>query len=454
MLAASELFKAGRVPNGWLPALILIFLSIYGLSRWFFDSEPARGFLPVVNLLAGALAFSAVLAGIKSTSARVILVLILVLGGVLQAIQIALWRSFGSGIETPWFSELLRSWYEGRINPRLSGSYMSRNNTVWALNSSCLFCLALCIWARWPAFLKFLCGWFSGLLALTSFLTLSRGGILGLALGFSLFLGLSLSIIIKSKGRFRIAALAMTIILLIGVVGAGSWFLANNFLLKERVERVGEDAYRSEAWKPLLRQIQLAPLWGTGPGSTAHWMRILHSPQLAGTESIYAHNDWLEFTAEGGIFALVLLLVALSLSVSIALHGIHSRLISKPDYGIPQSTEAALGIGALCSIAAFAIHSFFDYNMQLSSNSLLAFLILGIAVGTRSPQQAADELDRANPILSTSLSASSLFLLPGLAILLTFRNFHDETRATQIDNAIRLKRPEIALALAKRVEIS
>lgn len=454
MLAAGELFRAGRVPRAWLPAVILGVLAIYGYGRWIWEGQSARGFLPITNLIVGALAFAAVIGGVKGTPARVFLALLLVFAGGLQALQMGLWRAFGSGIELPWFSEQLRAWYQAEWNPRMSGSYMSRNNAVWSINAACLLSAACCIWARWPAYAKFLCGWLAILLAIASIFTFSRGGMIALAVGLAVFLGLCLWGMIRGSGRFRVPLLVLVGILLAGILGVGGWFFTTNSMVQERVERVGEDAYRSEAWKPVYRQIQMEPMWGTGPGSTAHWMRILHSTNLGGTESIYAHNDWLELTAEGGVFALTLVVAALLLVFGVAIRGVDSRLAAKSEWSIPQSTEAALGIGSISCLAAFAVHSFFDYNMQLPPNSLMAFLQLGIAAGTLSPQHAADESERAFPRFSTSLSASVVFIGAGLALFVTYPNFTAEFRAAQMENAIQKNRADLALEIARKASLT
>jgi hypothetical protein len=88
-----------------------------------------------------------------------------------------------AGQMIPWLSEQLRLWYS-ESNLRGHGTYLNGNHLVWFLNAAGLSALAVTCWGRWGLKTRIVCLY----VALASFagsvVTLSRGGYLGLGVGF------------------------------------------------------------------------------------------------------------------------------------------------------------------------------------------------------------------------------------------------------------------------------
>lgn len=432
LLASAGSLRHAAAPRATAGIVLVGLLAAWGWWRWQETGFPSSGFLPVVNLATGFLVCSAVLMGLRDPNPRLLLVGGIILLAAVQMLQVGSWRVQNQGMAELWLVEQLRAWYP-ETNPRLSGFFINRNHLAWVLNVAALFASALCIWARIPAYLKFLCGWLSGIFALGTLLALSRGGALGLASGFSVFLLLSLFLTARARGKQRAGVLVLLSVLSAGLLGATGYLIATNYLVQDRIERVGEDLYREQTWLSGVRQFQLSPLTGTGPGSATDYARIYRPTGLRANEALHLHNDWLQLAAEGGWIALGLAVGALWIFCSLGVAGADARLRARPPTGFPQSTEAAMAVGGISSLTAMAVHSFFDFNLQLAANSLLAFAVLGI-VGASGHAKSPTPTGR-RPLIAACVS--SLVIL--FAVLFSIQSkpyFEGEMLRTRISNAL------------------
>lgn len=450
LLSAACAFRTLR--EGPLPGLrafavlgLSVALAAYALWRWFAVGTPSAGFLVVNNLIVGSVAIGAVLFGLPSPGSRLVLVGGLLLVALGQFFLMLSFRLPGGGLEFPWFSEVLREWYQERLQRSASGTFLNRNHLSWSLNAGVLFSLSLCLWARIPAFLKFLCGWCAGLLTLGVLWTFSRGGIVGLCAGGAVFALVSLFFLFTSRVKHRIALILLTVAVLVGVSGAAYHLISSDYRVQGRIERLGADPFREVLWQAGLRQAQAAPLLGTGPGTSGDYARILRPPRMDASDAVYHHNDWLQLLADGGWVGLSLGVLLLLAAFSCAWHGVFVVAGRRLEGRIPQSSQLALQVAALSLLAAFASQAFFDFNLQLAANSLLAFLVLGIAAGGMDFSNTDSRMVRV-------FGGACALACAGIAVgwLLGSRPvFQDHYEAMQIRNEIR--RGGFALAL-ERVE--
>lgn len=357
-------------------------------------------------------------------------------------------REEGSDWLLPWASEQLRLWYADRYGNRVHGFYLNPNHLAWLLNFAGLAALALAIWARVHLAGKLLLGVTAFALIGGSILTLSRGGLLGLAAGL-----LTLAIISAAVVLFRVGRLRWPIVL-VGVALAIGGFL----FLKTGLEQLpqysvrfliaaNEGDYRTQIWPTAFRQFQTAPVWGTGPGTYA-----IHGQQYRGellpTDPRFAHNDWLQFAAEYGVVGLGLLLVFLGIQVGTGIRATSRRLERDAAFrdGLPLDTRMALQMGALAGLAAAMVHSFFDFNLHLPANLWLALASLGILNGGRPPvPQAARSSIDLSPLLRTGgvLALTVLILAP------TLRSGITPFRELQAANCLRLNQLSEAQAILR-----
>lgn len=297
---------------------------------------------------------------------------------------VGIWQAAHShtGFPLPWFSEQLRLWYSRRFVSAVHGFYLNRNQLAWFLNSAGLMALTITCWGRWKVAAKVLCLYVALLSFACAVLTGSRGGGLGLAAGFSAFCVLSGVVLVVGAGSRRWIAVMAMLAGLASTAGTVWYVFASNFFVRERFAMLVEDNYRGEVFSFVLRQIQREPWLGTGAGTFMYFARQFREVPLP-MDDIFAHNDWMQLGADFGVPAIVILFFVIIFHVMNGLQGLTRILRQRmTTYSRPQSHAAALIIGSLSCLAAYAVHSFFDFNMQIPANALVAAALLGMLANT------------------------------------------------------------------------
>jgi O-antigen ligase len=213
-----------------------------------------------------------------------------------------------------------------------------------------------------------------GMIALVLFLivcqalTLSRGGWTGTAVAM-----VFMALVLLFKKGFVHKRLVGT--LLAGVVVTALIVMASTPVVERIITLTQgnlEDhiAHRRNLWKGTRALIADYPGTGTGPDTFA----VAYPPYQAPGYSLlsrYAHNDYLQFTAETGIMAIPLMLVLLNWFFRTGFTRLKSR--SRQTMGIT--------LGAMGAVGAILIHSYSDGNLQIPANALV-FTAL-VAAGLR-----------------------------------------------------------------------
>jgi hypothetical protein len=130
---------------------------------------------------------------------------------------------------------------------------------------------------------------------------------------------------------------------------------------------------RTGALHAALRLVAQHPLTGTGPGNAdLRWKGPEDGSQLY----VYVHNEYLQVTAELGLVGLVLLAVLL---VAIAWLLWRAR---------PTGRAGATWAGVVAAVAAFAVHSGFDFVWHLPAIVLTVTLLVGLVLPAPDPAPA------------------------------------------------------------------
>ncbi len=278
----------------------------------------------------------------------------------------------------PWMSEYLKSSYSTRLNGRAHGFYINGNHLAWFLNVAGIFALTAAAWGRWGIKTKILVFYVALMSLAVSLLTLSRGGVLSLMVGLGVFFLLSAYILWTGARGRRFVALIVFVSVLAATTCVGIYIFNTSFAMQQRFGDLFNDEARNRLIGAAARQFQLEPWWGTGPGTFLYYGRQFRE-FYAFSEDIFAHNDWLQLAADYGFPALALCIVAVLVHFGTGLSGLTHVLRQRmTQNNRPQSHAAALTLAAIVALVMFCVRSFFDFNMQIPANALLAAACMGM----------------------------------------------------------------------------
>ena len=216
-------------------------------------------------------------------------------------------------------------------------------------------------------------------------LSASRGGILSLGAEFA-FLALLAFTAGGEKGEK--GSKARKLVRATGVVGLGlATLLAATFLVgSERLaanfaqaqdtataEILNNERFsRRDIWTATLQMVKAHPFLGSGLG--AFQLAYTRVDPSAGTQRVeQSHNDYLQILADAGVIGLML---ALLFSVILLRRGL--RAIQTHD-----RQRKAIALGALTGCFAIVIHSFVDFNLQITANAQLFLALAALATPDR-----------------------------------------------------------------------
>ena len=144
--------------------------------------------------------------------------------------------------------------------------------------------------------------------------------------------------------------------------------------LQRRFESSADDftspGSRGTLWHDTLDLARAFPVLGSGFGTFAAIYPKFRSPEVRYFNA-HAHNDLLQFAAEGGAIGLLLLLALLA--------SLGRRLFAalRGEYG-------ALAIGAAVGLSAGLLHALIDFNFHIPANAAVAAVLAGSLWGLRS----------------------------------------------------------------------
>ena len=216
-------------------------------------------------------------------------------------------------------------------------------------------------------------------------LSASRGGYLSLA-AVILFLALVSLTMRSSKsdavtgGRGLQFRLAAALILLV-VMSFGAMFLTSSDELLQRFGNVQTDMQmgeladerysRRELWQTTMQMVKDHPLLGVGLG--AYQFAYTRYDQGSGISRVeQSHNDYLQILADTGVLGILVVLALLALLFVRSFKALQTR----------DLLQRSITLGALAGCFGIAVHSFVEFNLQVTNNAQL-FLALAVLATTK-----------------------------------------------------------------------
>jgi O-antigen ligase len=372
---------------------------------------------------------------------------IIFLAGLVQAF-LGAWQFLRNPTDMPipWLSEQLRLWYGTGMagNKRAHGFFINGIHLAWLLNIVSLGALAAGCWARWPVWARVLAIYVAAVGFAVMLATLSRGGVVGMLAGLGVFL-LACAVAFVRGGRGGRLVVGVTVAAGVAVTVGSAWMVfSGSFLVQDRVAVLLDDTYRPMVAQATIRQFQLDPLFGGGPGSFKVMSRA-YREFASPTDDTFAHNDWAQTASDFGYPAFALLLLLVVALFASGFRGLGAASARAGPHGASSSNGVAVHIACLAGLAAGASHALFDFSMQIPANALLTCALAGMLANPGLPPT-----DRAHPVRAAAgfLAAFAAVVGGGVLLVLLALQGPREFAYLRAENALLTGDADRALALA------
>jgi O-antigen ligase len=183
----------------------------------------------------------------------------------------------------------------------------------------------------------------------------------------SLLVGFVLVVIAYSLRRLNVLALILIVVMGGAVLWAGWKGLDPAIARWEKLDT--EYWARLSIWTGAVDISRRFPAFGSGLG-TFELAYAPYEPDTPGaTVAVHAHNDYLETISEAGLAGFIPWVVFFALFLYSSIRLWLSRR---------SAFVRGIGAGGLAATVAMLTHSFADFNLQIPSNALLLFIIMGL----------------------------------------------------------------------------
>ena len=262
---------------------------------------------------------------------------------------------------------------------RASGFYVCPNHLAGMLEVVAIFGISMVCWSRIAVWGKLLIGYAACICYVGALLTGSRGGYLSIAASVLVFVVLSV-LVLRAAGGTLVWKITGASLLVIALAGALVFFsIQKSTLLAERAGNIADtDNVRFDLWKASIEQWKLAPVLGTGAATYRFYGRQFRTERMQ-LDPFEVHNDYLQLLAEYGIVGCAGFLLFMGCHARAAFRD-YRRLGPKRVAIAPRlaSNNLALHLGAIAAVAAYVVHSVFDFNLHIPANALLLAFVFGI----------------------------------------------------------------------------
>jgi hypothetical protein len=240
----------------------------------------------------------------------------------------------------------------------LTGAYVNRNHMAGFLEMAIPVMLVMFLTRSRPV------EWKIGLICLALFLvvcqalTLSRGGWAGTA-GALVFMAVVL-LLKKGFAHKRLVGYLLAGIVVTAAIVMASTPVVQRIMTLTQGDMEDNIAHRLNLWEGTRHMIADNPAAGTGPGTFETAYPPYQQPGYT-VLARYAHNDYLQFTADTGILFIPLMLWLLYLFFKTGFKKFQSR----------SRQTSGIALGCMAAAIAILIHSYSDGNLHIPANALL-----------------------------------------------------------------------------------
>ncbi len=329
---------------------------------------------------------------------------------------------------------------------RASGFYVCPNHLAGLLEVLGIFGISFVCWSRWPVWAKLLLAYATAVSYVGLALTGSRGGYLSMLASLAVFAALSLLVLHAAHRRhwWKYAAAGGVGIALLLTTG-GVLLQRSTFLSERAGNIVDTQNMRVELWRAALHQWRLQPIFGTGSGTYRFYGRQFREKEVQ-SDPVDVHNDYLHLLSEYGVIGALGFLFFFGAHARKGYQNVRHSIRAIASGGRrPFSNRLAISLGALSAIAAYVVHSIFDFNLHVPANAALMAFVFALVANPESAHRS--HTSRAMPFAASRLTLAFL----GLVLLIQcVRLFPGEYYAECARVALRDEDPAASIKFAHK----
>ncbi len=313
----------------------------------------------------------------------------------------------------PGFS---RSFPAGRIG----GFFNNPNHLAAFLSFAVFLSTGVMLFARIHIASRLLLGF--GILAMLAgtALTISRGAMLGMAVGGVVFVLLTLWVMWRTR-RSMFKWLVIALLLVCGAVG-GALYKVNedSMLTRQLATPLGEDM-RTHIWRAAQAQHAESPWIGSGARMFYEGGIRLRDPETPAQtgDALFAHNEYLQTLADYGWTGLVLVVLVLLAHLLNGLRFLRWFAAEKfPATGMLGSNTLALTLGGIAALVATLVHAAFEFHGHVAVTAILGAIVVGLLAnpGIESEVFKSRRIWGLRFVMKIVMLAASAALIYGTAI--------------------------------------
>lgn len=318
---------------------------------------------------------------------------------------------------------------------RIGGFFNNPNHLAAFLSFAAFLAAGVMLFARIHIVSRLLLGF--GILAMLTgvALTLSRAGMLGFAVGGSVFVLMTLWVVWKTR-RPLFKWLVIALLLVCGAAGAALYKANEDSILTRQLSTpVGEDM-RTHIWRAAWAQHAESPLLGAGSRMFYEGGITYRDPATSpyAGDPLFAHNEYMQMLADYGWAGLVLVALVLLAHLMNGLRFLRWFVAEKfPGTGMLGSNSLALIIGGLAALVATLVHAAFEFHAHIPITTVLGAVVLGLLAnpGIESEEFKSRRIPGLRVVMKVLMLAASAALIAGAV---TFGRADAQAGLAQVQN--------------------
>jgi len=360
-------------PSDWCLLTVLALAGYFGLRAWVSPVEVyAREDGAILLACFVAYLMTVTAASYPKWRLGIVCVLLVLVAGNLTAG----WLNFKGRWDFHLVPGFSRSFTPGRIG----GFFNNPNHLAAFLSFAVFLSMGVMLFARIHIASRLLLGF--GIIAMLAgvTLTLSRGAMLGLAVGGVIFLLLTLWIVWCTR-RSLFKWLIIALLLVCGAAGSALYKVgAESMLTRQLNAPMGEDV-RMHFWHAALAQHAESPWIGSGARMFYEGCIRLRDPESSPQmgDALFAHNEYLQTLADYGWAGLGLVVLAVFVHLWNGVRFLRWFAAEKfLTTGMLGSNTLALTLGGIAALVASLVHAVVEFHGHVAAIAILGAIVLGL----------------------------------------------------------------------------